>query len=72
MPRYLQDSATVTYVLKRQLAELPSIFSANARYTAIFSITLAKHLRGVLNSSHANAGLPAIFALPGVRFFRFR
>jgi len=60
MLRYLLDTNTVIYVLKRRPVEVLATFNANASRMAIFSITLAELLHGAEESSRVSENLSAI------------
>ena len=60
MLRYLLDTNTVIYVLKRRPVEVLSTFNANASRMAMSSVTLAELLHGAEKSSRVNENLAAI------------
>lgn len=60
MLRYLLDTNTVIYVLKRRPIEVMATFNANASRMAISSITLAELLHGAEKSSRVADNLTAV------------
>jgi tRNA(fMet)-specific endonuclease VapC len=60
MLRYLLDTHTVIYVLKRRPVEVLSTFNANASRMAISAITLAELMHGAEKSSRVSENLAAI------------
>lgn len=60
MLRYLLDTSTVIYVLKRRPVEVLSTFNANASRMAISSITVAELLHGAEKSARVSENLSAI------------
>ena len=60
MLRYLLDTNTVIYVLKRRPVEVLATFNANASRMAISSITLAELLHGAEKSSRVSENLAAV------------
>jgi len=60
MLRYLLDTNTVIYVLKRRPVEVLSTFNANASRMAISAITLAELTHGAEKSNRVSENLAAI------------